>query len=185
MATVRLGRYEARQGHLPPVCLSCGIAAGVFRSLRVIPVYWLFLILFPPIGLPALVIVYCQSPLVRAPLCEFHRYHWRWRNGVILLGMLLSIFLTTQSFFDRSGWDGRLVSGIVFVPAITFLLAIVFRYNAIHSAGIKNVSIKLRRVSPEFIEAHRVQCHDDWGTDDSSSVPFSREPPASAVPPNS
>jgi hypothetical protein len=182
MALVKLGRYEARRGHLPPVCMSCGIAAGVYRSYRAVPVYWLLLILVPLIGLPALVIVFSQAPLVRAPLCEFHRYHWRWRNSLVFLGLLVSAGLTVASFFSGADSDKPLVFGMIVVPMMTFVLAVVFRYSAIHAARTNRVSITLRRISPEFIEAHRVQCHDDWGTDDPIAEIAGRESQASKAP---
>src|SRR5438105_930337 len=90
MAEVRLGRYEAREGLLPPVCMVCGAPAGVVRTMWfwLVP-WWLYLVF--PLGCGVLYLVLLlllvKRARVQAPLCALHRNHWHGRF-LILVGML-------------------------------------------------------------------------------------------------
>src|SRR5262249_41531612 len=81
MPEVRLGRYEAREGGLPPVCLRCARPASVLRAeVFVKRPWWLYVLV--AICWPALPVLWFVGDrvLVRAPLCELHKHHWRGRT---------------------------------------------------------------------------------------------------------
>jgi hypothetical protein len=128
MATIRLGRYEARQGNLPAVCMRCGTAASVYRKrifydspwwvylgilfglfpvfmlawywINTAPVVPLFLSL--SIGIPFFIVAWyrSRSAPVRVPLCPLHRNLWRWRQpGLVLACSIVSVgFLIPLDF---------------------------------------------------------------------------------------
>ena len=91
MATIRLGRYEARQGKLPPVCMRCGTAAGVYRKkIFSYSPWWIYLGI--PVGLfPFFILAWFWSKpaLVRVPLCALHRNLWRWQQPALILVCLM------------------------------------------------------------------------------------------------
>src|SRR6516165_7933208 len=78
MSQVILGRFEAEEGELPPVCLRCGAPAAVFKrwTLTCYP-DWSYLLLLVTIW-PFLL----ASPLLRqrmrvlVPFCVAHRRYW-------------------------------------------------------------------------------------------------------------
>src|SRR5262245_35621936 len=92
MAEVRLGRYEAREGGLPPVCLRCARPASTVRTrVFVKRPWWIYLLValcWP--ALPVLLFVGDRVP-VRAPLCELHKHHWSGRR--------LSVFAAAAADF--------------------------------------------------------------------------------------
>jgi hypothetical protein len=114
MATIRLGRYEARQGNLPAVCMRCGTATRLYRK-RIFndSPWWIYvgilLGLFPvfvlvwyrvsrgpvlgpiiwslSVGIPLFIVAWyrSRSASVRVPLCLLHRNLWRLRQPVLIL----------------------------------------------------------------------------------------------------
>src|SRR5438067_2274616 len=85
MATIQLGRHEARQGQLPPVCMRCGTAASVYRTRRFYYSPWWIYLGLPFVLLPFFVLAwYGSKPArVRVPLCPLHRNLWRWQQPVL------------------------------------------------------------------------------------------------------
>ena len=114
MATIRLGRYEARQGNLPAVCMRCGTAASVYRK-RIFndSPWWIYVGilfgLFPvfvlvwyrvsrgpvlgpiiwslSVGIPLFILAWYRSRAapVRVPLCLLHRNRWRLQQPLLIL----------------------------------------------------------------------------------------------------
>src|SRR5262249_6801562 len=74
MAEVRLGRYEAREGGLPPVCMRCARPASWLRRRMSVKRRW-----WVCLSLPVLFFL-GDRVLVRAPLCELHKHHWSGRR---------------------------------------------------------------------------------------------------------
>jgi hypothetical protein len=182
MAQVRLGRYEAREGLLPPVCMVCGAPAGVQR--RVVfshPPAW-FYVAFLAGVLPYFFLTALRGRrvLVRAPLCELHKYHWLGRGfffGILFLAYIAvgvtTLFATQLSFVDFQGLMrperfqnfqrtvtllGLLV-GIGGAPAL-LLIYLGLKLTAIHPTEITANSITLDGVVAEFCEALRVERRD-------------------------
>ena len=88
MASVRIGRYEAVEGLLPPVCMKCGAEALLFKKKTFSwHPSWVLLLLIAGL-LPFLIValVPTERMTVHAPLCDEHRYHWTWRGLFIWLG---------------------------------------------------------------------------------------------------
>jgi len=87
MARVHLGRLEAEQGELPPLCLRCGALAVVYKARRLAwqPVWTIILfgVTLWPLLVVSLIIRKRMSVLV--PFCSVHRNHWLWRGLLALL----------------------------------------------------------------------------------------------------
>jgi hypothetical protein len=189
MATVRLGRHEAKMGDLPQVCMCCGEAATEYRPkvfsrspwwiyvpipLGMLPLLPLFgrpnewFILFLPSGLlPFFFLAYFlnRRMLVRAPLCDLHHFHWRWRSLLLFGGLGLPILagLFYIAFENLGGAKTiqpiREVLLIIFAIALVLIwvtAAIALKATAIHETVIDDNSITLTGVANEFVEALRV-----------------------------
>jgi hypothetical protein len=170
MATIRLGRYEARQGNLPPVCIRCGTAAGVYRKkVFYFSPWWIYLGI-PLAFLPFFILALFMSKpaLVRVPLCPLHRNLWRWQQPVLLLvcSLVSVIFglipfqLLLQGRFDAEK-EGRvlIVASLATVagPYLYLGAAIALKYLGIHATEVNTNSLTLTGVAAEFAEALRVQ----------------------------
>src|SRR5437016_1618782 len=100
MAEVELGRFEAREGKLPPVGLRSGSPACVVRAkVFVQRPWWVYL------GLPLAIVPYFilaaragQRVRVQAPLCALHRFHWLWRTLILFAGLVLDAVLWVYGF---------------------------------------------------------------------------------------
>jgi hypothetical protein len=168
MAEVRLGRYEAREGGLPPVCLRCARPASVMRTkVFVKRPGWLYLLVavcWP--ALPVLFLVGDRVP-VRAPLCELHKHHWLSRKLSILAAAAVVLVIAVAAVVlwinFRSGAHPlhKLslilgVIGLVVGPPAVLGLALTLRYAGIYPTEITRHSITLAGVPNEFLEAVRV-----------------------------
>jgi hypothetical protein len=170
MATIKLGRYESKMGDLPRVCLRCGEAASEYREhVFSHSPWWIYLAILPGL-IPFLVlsILLNRRLLVRVPLCDEHVNHWRWRQlvllaGLVLPGLALLFFmaievLTGGRFFSHEEM-GKLsaLTTLIFVVLVVWLaVAIALKLTAIHETKIARYSITLTGVADEFVEALRV-----------------------------
>jgi hypothetical protein len=171
MATIRLGRFEAKEGRLPPVCLRCGSAAAVYRDKVFWNIRWWVYLLFPL--WPVFILCLFLGPRVslRAPLCALHKHHWRWRTaaslgflgGLALVGGIALVLLEFTASSSNSEMLGILVMGMAWElgPLVWLALIIGLKYSAVHETRVTKHSISLTGVSSEFVEAHRVYCQQE------------------------
>jgi hypothetical protein len=165
MAQVKLGRLEAEEGELPPLCLRCGRPAVVVKSwsfrcypewayLLLLLTFWPFLLLSP---------ILRQRLRVRAPLCLVHQ-HYPWRRRLIswavfvavVIVMIISLVLAADPGLS-SGSYGILwllfwFGGLLWL-AVTFLV----RVNTLCASEITDDSITLNGVSGVFVERLRAE----------------------------
>jgi hypothetical protein len=169
MATIRLGRYEARQGNLPSVCIRCGIAASVYqKKVFDYSPWWFYLGI--PIGLfPYLILnwFWSKRARVRVPLCPLHRGLWRWQQPALifassLVGIGLGLFplvMALDGKYATEKADKIVILAILGILAAAYLYpvaTIVLKYLGIHATEVSANSVTLTGVAAEFLEALRV-----------------------------
>jgi hypothetical protein len=157
MASVEITRREAEQRQLPPVCMRCGEAARQTYQTD----------FFDGRG----------RILLFAPLCYFHRNHFKWRTRVLVFGLVGSIFVLGLGIFViadgiRTGIENGIGGGrtpFKFLISIIWLLIglcgavgsivtfLVFKYTGIRVTGVTYNAVTFTEVAPEFVEALRVQ----------------------------
>src|SRR5262249_13798383 len=95
MALVQLGRYEAEEGELPPVCITCGRPATAYRTPRfswgpfwccvfLLLTFWPYLLVAPFLTVRMRILL---------PFCNQHRGFWS-RLSVRFLGSVFMVVLT-------------------------------------------------------------------------------------------
>jgi hypothetical protein len=170
MASIRLGRYEARQGNLPPVCIRCGTAAEVYRKrVFYISPWWIYLGI-PFALLPFFILALWRSKpaRVRVPLCPLHRNLWRWQQPALILACtlvsvifgLIPIQLSLQGRYAAEQEKKILLvaSMATFAGPLLYLGAtITLKYLGIHATELDTNSVTLTGVAAEFAEALRVE----------------------------
>jgi len=166
MATVRLSRYEAQEGRLPPVCMVCGQQAA--RQFTHKTMYWhpswVFILLLLGVLPFAIAALATQQRLgLRAPLCVNHQSHWFTRSLIIWLSLLGIVVLGIGCFvLVEAQQAGRptndAVLGVVCIGATVMLvswvvLVIVLQSTAVRAKEITDRTITLTGVSSRFVEA--------------------------------
>ncbi len=169
MATIRLGRYEAREGNLPPVCIRCGTAASVYRKkVFVYSPWWIYLGI--PLGFWTFFILawyWSKAARVRVPLCPLHRNLWRWQQpalisacAIVCVGFgLIPLALADQGHYETAQERKIAVVAILAIGAAVCLYmaaTIALKYLGIHATDVNPNSITLTGVAAEFVEALRV-----------------------------
>src|SRR5262245_58533152 len=98
MAIVELTIQAAKDGQFPPVCMRCGALATSYQHamLHWRP-WWVAALFYPSMAvyfIPYLILdsLFGRRAAVRAPVCEVHRYHWRWRLLVLFGLFVISVF---------------------------------------------------------------------------------------------
>ncbi len=186
MATIRLGRYEARQGNLPPVCIRCGIAASTYRNKVFVYSPWWIYLGIPFAFVPYFLLAWYRSKPARAyvPLCPLHRNLWRWQQPVLIAVCALvtvgcgclPLVLAFQGKYD-SEKEAKIVAvaSLAAVAGVALYVgaSIALKHLGIHAIGVDAKSITLTGVAAEFVEALRV-AHQGEATD--------QQPPGSAAP---
>ena len=144
MAQIRLGRYEAEEGELPPLCLRCGAPAMLFKakllSWQPSWTYVVFGLTFWPILVATLALRRRMRVLV--PFCQKHRNYWRGRRLLswAVFSALLIFFLcliTLAATLDEPA--SRFPS-----PFLLFWLAgmvITFAMEFVHAGAIRATEI--------------------------------------------
>src|SRR5262249_24514087 len=108
MPQLRLGRYEAREGLLPPVCMVCGAPASVQRRTLFAraPAWCYVAFLFGVLPYFALTAFFGRRALARTPLCELHKNHWLGRAlcfaGLFLVyaALAVPVVILSQLSYD-------------------------------------------------------------------------------------
>jgi hypothetical protein len=172
---------EAKSGDLPPVCMRCGKpAAGYQHAMLYWRPWWVAVLFYPSLFvylLPYIILdsLFGRRVALRAPVCEAHRYHWRWRLLVlfgvfavsilsIVVGLAIAIDLSerlTESRQTRQLGYGLSLAGamlimIGYVGLLTVAIAApILRRTAIYAKSINKNRITLNGVAPAFIEAKK------------------------------
>jgi hypothetical protein len=161
MARVRLSRYEAEEGSLPPLCLCCGASATrlVEKSFSWWPPWILVLLITGPFWFLA-ALAFSRRMHTRMPLCEVHRNHWMWRSWFVYgaFPILVLLGIGTIALVGDAGGSSRVVAGLACfgtgVVVVGWLFsAILLQQLAIHASEITDRSIILTNLSPRFVEA--------------------------------
>jgi hypothetical protein len=182
MATVRLGRYEAEEGELPPYCMKCG-APSAGEKVRRFSWYpqWVLLLLVAGLW-PALIVslILTKRITMPVPLCAAHLNHWRWRSqliwfsfvGLIVLG-IGSLVLTTN--LGRRGEElTGLVCGLFSVLGLAWLItAAIVQSTAIRPSEITDHRVSLSGVSEQFADRLR-EHHQQLAAEDIEEEPRRR-----------
>jgi hypothetical protein len=169
MATIRLGRYEARQGDLPPVCIRCGTVASVYRKKVFFYSPWWIYLGIPFALLPFFILAWCRSKSarMRVPLCSLHRNLWRWQQPALIIACsilsvgfgLIPLALASQGKYASDKEEKILIVASLAVLAGVYLhvaATIALKYLGIHATEMNANSITLTGVAAEFVEAVRV-----------------------------
>jgi len=170
MAEVRLGRYEAREGRLPPVCMVCAVPAGAYRrkvfTCRPVWQYVAALLCWP---LACFFPFLARRAVVLAPLCRLHKHQWRWRalllGTAVLAADALLVLAVSFLILDAPVWfqlrlgqlqRPLLVAALGVVPPGVLLLALTLKFSTVYATEITEHSVTLTGVPGEFVEAVRV-----------------------------
>jgi hypothetical protein len=166
MASIRLGRYEAEEDNLPPVCMVCGEPAD-FRKRKRFSWHpqWVYLLLLVGL-LPCVIValVLTKRMTVHVPLCGEHKNHWSWRSAVIWSSFLALFLLGVGAVVLISALEGErrgpgeaiggwLCLGCFVLGLIWLIVVAVMQNSAIRPDHISENEITLVHVSPRFVEA--------------------------------
>jgi hypothetical protein len=158
MVRIRLGRYEAEQGHLPPLCMQCGAPATLFKPRRFLWRRFRLRTSFDSLVDPL------KRATVVVPLCQKHYKAWRrWQVlarlgclGALILGVLsIALILCLRAWQPGAAWVealARSLGGTLLLSLIA-LFVILRATQPIRSVEITTESITLSGVSEEFARA--------------------------------
>jgi hypothetical protein len=159
MAKVILDLDDAKNGKLPRVCICCGEAAP--QNFRSRLGYW------------------GKAIVVQIPLCHWHKNRFRWRFLSIAAGLPLGFVLffcgvvITLVGIDHNNQVtsyylfALILLGLGNIIIFGSLLAFFFQWlSGPRISALDKLTMKMRGVAPEFVEAVRVH-HEDRtrGTD--------------------
>jgi hypothetical protein len=179
MAILELTLQEVKDGQFPPICMRCGALATSYQHAMLYwRPWWVAALIYPSMAvyfLPYLVLdsLFGRRAALRAPVCEDHRYQWRWRLLVlfglfaisvfsIFLGMALAIDLVEalhDSRQTRALARGLSLAGaLLMVLGYAGLLAVavaspILKRTTIYAKNISKDRITLIGVSPAFVAA--------------------------------
>lgn len=169
MASIVLGRYEAEEGNLPDVCMSCGEPAMERKRRRFVShPFWIYFLL--PLGwLPYVIVAAVLTVRVKCYtfFCDRHKNHWRVRSFIIWGSFLAIVVLILGSFFavalvgekaGKSFFDN--VMGFLCIGSLVLMFAWlisipIVQLFAIHTSNVTERRVTLERVSPVFVDAVR------------------------------
>jgi hypothetical protein len=163
MAQVRLPRYEASRGDLPPVCMVCGAPASDApqRTFSWIPT-WVWCFIIAPLLFLIIALVTQRRMTIRTPLCDRHRNYWRWRWRIVWIGLIVTMVLgfATTGFLgdDKNQEAARTVGpflcvGMSMVALVWFTAALIVIITSIGPSKITEDDIILGGVAQAFAAA--------------------------------
>jgi hypothetical protein len=159
VAELKLGRLEAEEGELPPLCLRCGQPAEVYcpQKLSAQPgwtyclllfTFWPFLILMPLVR---------RNARILAPLCTTHKNYWRRRRlpaigsvaAVLLVLFILYLVIDGLDLIESPFilmWMMFWLAGLLWLGRTALLFL-----NALCALEINEDELTLNGVSPRFV----------------------------------
>ncbi len=191
MAEVDLGRYEAEQGELPPVCLGCGQPAALYRGRTLVShprlVYLLLLAGLPLYFLIALLTH--RRLTVVAPFCERHRHFWFWNRLPLtsayaaIAGLLLLCLVLLAASPVHMNNKSQAALMLVWLAGVTWLVAgFLLRLRMLRARKITEEGGELTGAA----EAFALALHAERLAGATASSPRPSEPrarPGRALPP--
>ncbi|HLN31218.1 MAG TPA: hypothetical protein VK395_25985 [Gemmataceae bacterium] len=164
MPDVTLGRYEAEEGMLPPVCICCGAPATAFKAVNFShqPDWTFFLLLIAvwPFALAAL----CFRKRMRAllPICEAHGNYWFRRRVLFILCLVLLLLLVSVGMFTlaagNAGGALRLVRILLWlVGPLSLLVVLLVRTKMVRPLELTDEMIRFTGVSQGFVDAYSAE----------------------------
>ncbi len=176
MAIVELTKQESKEGRLPPVCMRCGAPATIDQhTVLYWRPWWVAISFYPSIVcylIPFLILdaVFGRRAALRAPMCDFHRNHWRWRlfvlYGCFAFGVLLFVagmaigFDLADRMRNSPNMGEFLQRGGAFMVLCAYLSVLVvaiaapiMKRTAVHAKRIARDRILLAGVCDEFAHA--------------------------------
>ena len=161
MAVVWLDEAGWGDGELPDVCLECGgPAPDRVRKTFVYQPAWAYLFIFLGLlGLAIAILVTRKQRHSLVPMCPEHENYWRNRNlwafGTFLIAILVATLGVVAANQARVGDVPILVLGVILSCLIGWLVAVaVIHHGTIRATEFSTRSIKLTKVSPEFVDAY-------------------------------
>ena len=155
MSEVRVGRYEATQGNLPPVCMRCGAPATTHAAKTFFfQPGWMAQVPIPLVTSLAALAVRKKAKIV-APFCDRHKGHW------LIHGLWLwcSLFIVPVFAFSLMLANDDRVLGFMLGMMLGFLvwvvIAVIAHETSIHANEKETTenSLTLVRVSEQFAQA--------------------------------
>jgi len=164
MADVTLGRYEAEEGMLPPVCIRCGAPATAFKTVNFShqPDWTFFLLLITvwPFALAGL----CFRKRMRSllPVCEAHRKHWFRHRVLLILCLVLVLLLVSVGMITLAGGNAggapRLMRLLLWlVGPLSILVVLLVRTKMVRPCELTDEIIRFTGVSQEFVDAYSAE----------------------------
>jgi hypothetical protein len=165
MAQVRLGRYEAEEGELPPFCLRCGAPATRYkaRQLSWQPVWTYFVLGLTFWPLLYAVLLFRKRLRVLAPFCDRHRNYWTRRGALakcVLGGLLVVLMLGNLLFLYAEAVGVHIVHPLIpfWLSGAAMLMVIgLLRIKSICPTEITDDSISLKGVAEAFVAQLRAE----------------------------
>jgi hypothetical protein len=185
MAQLRLSRYEAEEGMLPPLCVRCGNPATRYQGVGVssLPV-WAYLLLMVtcwPLGLAAAILP--QRVRLLLPVCETHRRHWLWRRAalaacLVVMALYLNLLLSAANSAPR---DQVFVLQFLFwlvgfwflfwlIGPMLAAVVLLTRIKMTWASEISEEAVRLAGVHQNVVHAYRAE-HAQGGRVPAPSVP--------------
>lgn len=166
MPSLSLSRFEATEGRLPRMCMQCGAEAVTERKKNFSwhPQWVIILILVNLLIYVVVAMVLTKRMSVRAPFCDKHQNHWRWRAWFIWLGLVLVCVLGIGGLVlfnvlnERARGRGSDLGGFVCLAVgaiglIWLIAAAIVQNSAIRPTEITDDGITLTHVCQEFVQA--------------------------------
>jgi len=158
MAQVTLGRLEAEEGALPPVCLCCGKPAALYRVHRFgwQPVYSYLALLLTIWPFLFLTLLTRRRMRVLAPWCPAHRRYGGVRRMVLppVLAILTAVLVLTTAWAAAA--TGRPLGGMQQLVAswtggfLLLSVLLIARLRTVRAVEITTESITLTGVAEAF-----------------------------------
>lgn len=161
MGAVWLDEAGWKDGDLPAVCLECGAPApDRVRKTFVYTPRWVYATLLVHLLLMVLLMYFTRKQFrSRVPMCSRHKKHWRKRDLWIFLSLVVATTLAGLAVAMLIRIDDKrlipLYAGVVFLCLVGWVIAFaVIHAGTIRLTAFSNRSIRLTRVSPDFVDAY-------------------------------
>jgi hypothetical protein len=159
MADIKLGRYEAEEGQLPPVCICCGAPATQYQAQTLAwqPVWSYFVFGLTVWPLLFLALLLRKRMRVLLPLCDAHRSSLRWQRRVaqVLMVVLLGVLVGGAILLNREDDAGNYTVNpllLLWFDGVPIMVALLLlRAGAVRPQEITDDSITLGDVADDFV----------------------------------
>jgi uncharacterized membrane protein len=175
MAQLKLGRYDAELGRLPPRCMRCGEAPSLTKAKKFswYPSWVYLLILVHLLVFLIVAAIMTKRMRVPVPLCEKHKNHFLWPTLLGVAALLLLLAVIFGGIALAGALEGELdpdAQGVFFtvwfVGGLGLFLAVlitacVVQARTIRPTEITDRGMTLTNVAREFVGAFKAGDLDD------------------------